>query len=140
MIIENINEFNKMLVNEFIKKIPTINKIEDDILENMVIIREENKVVGIISYEDYLEKGLIRYFIFQKDVLFEDLEKLFEEMKKKTINKGIKSLMTVIEDNELVNFFNKLGFKKIDIKRVYLSETSLGDTIYSNAICMIYEM
>lgn len=140
MIIENINEFNKMLVNEFIKKIPTINKIEDDILENMVIIREENKVVGIISYEDYLEKGLIRYFIFQKDVLFEDLEKLFEEMKKKTINKGIKSLMTVIEDNELVNFFNKLGFKKIDVKRVYLSETSLGDTIYSNAICMIYEM
>lgn len=140
MIIENINEFNKMLVDDFIKKIPTINKIEDDILENMVIIREENKVVGIISYEDYSEKGLIRYFIFQKDVLFEDLEKLFEEMKKKTINKGIKSLMTVIEDNELVNFFNKLGFKKIDIKRVYLSETSLGDTIYSNAICMIYEM
>ena len=39
--------------------------------------------------------------------------------------------LVIVEGNKNIPF---------DIKRVYLSETSLGDTIYSNAICMIYEM
>lgn len=140
MIIENINENNKNLVLTFIKRIPTIEAIEEDVLENIVLIRNEKEVLGIISYENYLDKGLIRYFIFQKDVAYEELEKLFKTMKEKTKNDEIKHLITVIEERELVTFFNKLGFKKIDTDKIYLFETSLVDTIYSNAIVMIYEM
>lgn len=140
MIIENINENNKNLVLTFIKRIPTIEIIEEDILENIVLIRDEKEVLGIISYENYLDKGLIRYFIFQKDVAYEELEILFKTMKEKAKYYGIKCLITVIEERELVTFFNKLGFKKIDTDKIYLFETSLVDTIYSKAIVMIYEM
>lgn len=140
MIIENINENNKNLVLTFIKRIPTIEIIEEDILENIVLIRDEKEVLGIISYENYLDKGLIRYFIFQKDVAYEELEKLFKTMKDKAKNDEIKHLITVIEERELVMFFNKLGFKKIDTDKIYLFETSLVDTIYSNAIVMISEI
>lgn len=140
MIIENINENNKNLVLTFIKRIPTIEIIEEDILENIVLIRDEKEVLGIISYENYLDKGLIRYFIFQKDVAYEELEKLFKTMKEKAKNDEIKHLITVIEERELVMFFNKLGFKKIDTDKIYLFETSLVDTIYSNAIVMISEI
>lgn len=140
MIIENINENNKNLVLTFIKRIPTIEAIEEDVLENIVLIRNEKEVLGIISYENYLDKGLIRYFIFQKDVAYEELEKLFKTMKEKAKNDEIKHLITVIEEKELVTFFNKLGFKKIDTDKIYLFETSLVDTIYSNAIVMIYEI
>lgn len=140
MIIENINENNKNLVLTFIKRIPTIEVIEEDVLENIVLIRDEKEVLGIISYENYLDKGLIRYFIFQKDVAYEELEKLFKTMKEKAKNDEIKHLITVIEERELVTFFNKLGFKKIDTDKIYLFETSLVDTIYSKAIVMIYEI
>lgn len=140
MIIENINENNKNLVLTFIKRIPTIEAIEEDVLENIVLIRKEKEVLGIISYENYLDKGLIRYFIFQKDVAYEELEKLFKTMKEKAKNDEIKHLITVIEERELVTFFNKLGFIKIDTDKIYLFETSLVDTIYSNAIVMIYKM
>lgn len=139
MIIENINENNKNLVLTFIKRIPTIEIIEEDVLENIVLIRDEKEVLGIISYEIYLDKGLIRYFIFQKDVAYEELEKLFKTMKEKAKNDEIKHLITVIEEKELVTFFNKLGFKKIDTDKIYLFETSLVDTIYSNATVMINE-
>jgi N-acetylglutamate synthase-like GNAT family acetyltransferase len=140
MIIENINENNKNLVLTFIKRIPTIEIIEEDVLENIVLIRNEKEVLGIISYENYLDKGLIRYFIFQKDVAYEELEKLFKTMKEKAKNDEIKHLITVIEEKELVTFFNKLGFKKIDTDKIYLFETSLVDTIYSNAIVMTNEI
>lgn len=140
MIIENINENNKNLVLTFIKRIPTIEVIEEDVLENIVLIRDEKEVLGIISYENYLDKGLIRYFIFQKDVAYEELEKLFKRMKEKAKNDEIKHLITVIEERELVTFFNKLGFKKIDTDKIYLFETSLIDTIYSKAIVMISEI
>ena len=140
MIIENINDFNKKLVDSFIKRIPTIMEIEKDILENMIIIRNDLSVLVMISYENYMDKGLIRYFVFQKDVSFEDLELLFNEMKKKAEKDEMKYLITVIEDEELMVFFEKLGFKKIDTKRLYLYETALIDTVYSKAICMIYEM
>lgn len=140
MIIENINENNKNLVLTFIKRIPTIEVIEEDVLGNIVLIRDEKEVLGIISYENYLDKGLIRYFIFQKDVAYEELEKLFKTMKEKAKNDEIKHLITVIEERELVTFFNKLGFKKIDTDKIYLFETSLVDTIYSKAIVMIYEI
>ena len=140
MKIENVNEFNKKMVDTFIKRIPTIIEVEDDILQNMLVIRNDNSVLGIISYENYLDKGLIRYFIFQKDVLFDDLILLFNRMKNKAIQDNIKKLITVIEEEELILFFQKLGFKKIDINNIYLFETALADTIYSDAICMIYEM
>ena len=140
MIIENINENNKNIVLTFIKKIPTIEAIEEDILENIVLIRNEKEVLGIISYEKYSDKGLIRYFIFQKDVSYVKLEMLFKTMKENAKNDEIKHLITVIEEKELVTFFNKLGFKKIDTDKIYLFETSLVDTIYSNAIVMTNEI
>ncbi len=140
MIIENVNEFNKKMVDTFIKKIPTIGEIEDDILENMLVIRNDISVLGMISYENYLDKGLIRYFIFQKDVLFDELLLLFNQMKNKATKDNIRKLITVIEDKELMLFFQKLGFKRVDIDNIYLFETALVDTIYSDAICMIYEM
>ena len=138
MIIENINETNKKMLENFIKRIPTIKEIEDDVMNNMILMRDENKVLGIISYENYIDKGLIRYFIFQKDVHFEQLKILFDEMKKKSVNDGIKYLITVINENELVDFFSKLGFKKIMLENIYLNETSLINTIYETAIGMIY--
>lgn len=140
MIIENINENNKNIVLTFIKKIPTIEAIEEDILENIVLIRNEKEVLGIISYEKYSDKGLIRYFIFQKDVAYEKLEMLFKTMKENSKKDGIKCLVTVIEEKELVTFFNKLGFTNIDTNKIYLFETSLVDTIYNKAIVMIYKM
>ena len=139
MIIEKINEYNKKMLDIFIKRIPSIKEIEDDILENMFIIRNETNILGIISYEKYIDKGLIRYFIFQKDVEFNNLELLFEEMRKKAIEDDIKLLITVIDDTELVAFFEKLRFKKIDINTLYLYETPVVDTINSNAICMIHK-
>lgn len=140
MIIENISEFNRKLVDAFIKRIPTIKEIEDDIMNNIVIIRDNEQVLGIISYENYIDKGLIRYFIFQKDVDFETLKKLFNKMKEKCVEEKIKCLITVIEENELVEFFSKLGFEKIDLDKIYLFETTLKDTVYKDAISMIYKI
>lgn len=140
MIIEKINEFNKKMLEEFIKRIPSIKEIEEDILDNMFIVRNDANVLGMISYENYIDKGLIRYFIFQKDVEFDDLKMLFKKMELKAIEDKIKYLITVIEEKELMYFFERLEFNRIDINKIYLFETALVDTIYSNAICMIHEI
>ena len=140
MIIENINENNKKMIENFIKKIPTIDEIDKEIFEKFVIVRDEEEVKGIISYEKYYDKGLIRYFIFQKDVSFDYLEMLFNKLKESAGKEVITTFVTVIEDENLCYFFKKLGFKLINVDKIYLSETSLKDTIYRDALGMIYNI
>ena len=61
-----INEewFSKTI--DFLKSVPSIESIEENILKNACIALNDDKIVGCISYEEFTCKGLIRYFVFKK--------------------------------------------------------------------------
>ncbi len=139
MLVENINDDNALLIKNFIQRIPNLD-VEDDILSKATILKDAESVKGMISYETYFDKGLIRYFIFQKDVSFDNLTNLFNKMLENAQKDGIKMIITVIQQNELILFFEQLGFTTIPVDDIYIGETSLKNTIYAQAIGMIYNV
>lgn len=139
MQVENINDNNILLIKKFIQKIPNL-EVEEDILSKATILKEDGSVKGMISYEVYSDKGLIRYFIFQKDVSFDNLTNLFNKMLENAKEEGIKKIITVIQQSELILFFEQLGFVLLPVDGIYIGETSLKNTIYEQAIGMIYDV
>lgn len=137
MHIEKINDNNIDKIKSFINRVPTINQIDEDILKNAIILMDMNEIKGIISYEKYIDRGLIRYFIFQKDVPFEELKQMVEYMSECAKNNNIKSLLSVVEQKELIIFFNDLGFLPFSIDNIYIDEVSLGNTVYKKSQGMI---
>ena len=71
--VEKINDsiFNNAV--EFLTSIPSIDKIDEKILKNACIAFDEDKIVGCISFEEFTDKGLIRYFVFKKVLSIEYL-------------------------------------------------------------------
>ena len=67
--IERIDEnyFNKTI--DFLKSVPSIESVDDKILKNACVAIEDDKIVGCISYEEFGDKGLIRYFVFKKIII-----------------------------------------------------------------------
>lgn len=137
MHIEKINDNNIDKIKSFINRVPTINQIDEDILKNAIILMDMNEIKGIISYEKYIDRGLIRYFIFQKDVPFEELKQMVEYMSECAKNNNIKSLLSVVEQKELIIFFSDLGFLPFSIDNIYIDEVSLGNTVYKKSQGMI---
>lgn len=138
MQVENINESNAEIIRNFIKRVPTIKEIDEDVLKNIVVLKDDISIKGIISYETYIDLGLIRYFIFQKDVSFKDLKELFNVLLEKAKKENIKILLSVVDQKELLEFFNNLGFIPYSVDDIYIDETSLGNTVYKNAQGMLY--
>ena len=64
----NINEDLKKDIIQFLLNINSVTEIDEEILTNGVAILDENLVKGYITYEKFCEYGLIRYFIFQKNL------------------------------------------------------------------------
>ncbi len=137
MKIEKINDTNITKVNEFISKIPTINNISEELLNKMHILIDDEKVKGIITYETYQDFGLIRYFIFHKDTLFQDLKELLNTMIVKTKEEKLKYIISLVDHEELVIFLKKLGFEFFDIEVLYINEQAISDTV-PNAKGLIY--
>ena len=138
MQVDNVSDSNIELIRNFIKRVPTIKEIDEDVLKNIVMLYDNEGIKGIISYETYMDKGLIRYFIFQKDVSFKDLKQLFKTMLENAKKENIKTLLSVVDQKELMNFFNNLGFVPYSVDDIYIDETSLGETVYKKAQGMLY--
>ncbi len=140
MLIEKSNVDNSEEIKAFLKRIPGLNEIDDEIFDRILILKNEFEIKAIISYECFTDKGLIRCFIFQKDVEFDDLNMLMNEMIKNAKKENIGMIITIIEEDELKYFFEKLGFKECLIDNIYIREMPLISILGNSAIGMIKEI
>lgn len=133
------SDYEKVI--EFLKSVNSINEIEDELFENAIIIlNDEEEVVGMITFEMFRNKALIRYFIFDKEVeeqyLIEMYQKFFENLKNKDINR----VFVIINDDNIKQMFNDLGFKEYNKEHFYLTEGTILNSKYKKATVMYYQI
>lgn len=130
--IESINDSNSKDAYSFLNSVPSIKSIDDNILKNAVIVYDDYKVIGSISFEEYDSVGLIRYFVFKKNlansVLFELLEVLADNAKKRELV----MLLCVADNNEIKGLFEELGFKALE-KKIFINEEPILNGNHSNS-------
>ena len=56
------------ILKDFLKGIPSIKDVNDNIIKNSVVIWNDSNIIGNISIELYDKVGLIRYFVFRKSI------------------------------------------------------------------------
>lgn len=132
------DDYEKVL--SFLQGVHTLGEIEEDLFDNAVIILDEDEIVGMITFEVFRNKALIRYFIFDKDVeecyLVNMYEKFFENLKKKAMNR----VFVIINKNNIKQMFTDLGFSEFPKEDFFLTEESILKTKYRDAIVMFYEI
>lgn len=138
--IESVNESNSKDAYGFLNSVPSIKNIDEEILKNAVIVYDDSKVIGSISFEEYDSIGLIRYFVFKKNlsnsILFELLETLVINARKREL----KTLVCVADNGEIKSLFEELGFSYLE-KKIYINEEPIINSNHSNShfLCMNIE-
>ena len=131
--IEKINALSKEKVVDFLKSVPSIDKLDDNILKNAVIALDGEKVVGCIAFEIFGVKGLVRYFVFKKMLETIYLEKLLNRLEQQAIVEKINTLVCIAECDEIEELFKSLGFEVVLEKNIFVNEENVKKTSFKNA-------
>ncbi len=129
----NINEISNDSIIEakkFLESVPSIKNVENSILKNAIVVKDEetNTIVGTISYEDYEQYGLIRYFVFKKVLVDEIITQMFENLIVKAKASGIKYFISIVNDSVVESLFKELQFEEVDGEDVFIDEECFLDT------------
>lgn len=132
MNVEKINKDNESMVINLLKNVNGL-KIEDHIINNcLVLLNDKNDIVGTISYEKFNYYALIRYFVFKRNIEYQDLLLLYEKLEEELKNNNMKESIAIINSEDVKEVFTFLGFKKIDKQKVFFDETIFTKTNYKD--------
>ncbi|MDE6945712.1 MAG: hypothetical protein K2P14_00870 [Anaeroplasmataceae bacterium] len=132
--VEKINNsiFNHAI--DFLTSVPSIDKIDEKILNNACIAFDEDKIVGCISFEEFSNKGLIRYFVFKKVLSLDYLEMLLNALEDSAKSKGITMLVCIAECSQIEELFKSLEFKGIEQSKIFINEENIYNTNFKSAL------
>lgn len=132
--VEKINESILNQAIEFLSSVPSIDKIDEKILNNACIAYDDDKIVGCISFEEFSEKGLIRYFVFKKVLSLDTLEELLHVLESSAKEKGLKMLVCIAECSQIEDLFKSLEFYPIRESKVFINEENILKTNFKGAL------
>ncbi len=140
MKIININEKMIKKVENFLLKLDSIKEVETKILGNGVVILDDNDICGYMTFEEYVEYGLIRYFIFQKDIDFNNVIDMFHQLTENAREKNIESFIAIGKNQEVVDLFNVLEFYQVDSDNIVINNQRLQGTNLEKATILKYDI
>ena len=131
--VKEIDDSTKDIVTHFLKSVPSIECIDDNILNNAVVALEDSKVLGCISFEVYGNKGLIRYFVFKKMLNDDVLNSLIDKLKDNGYKYNLDMFVCIAENIQIEELFSSLGFIKIESNLIFINEDHIKRTNFKNS-------
>ena len=130
--IVNVNEGTYKDAYNFLCSVPSITDVDVDILNNGVIVMDDDRVIGSISFELYDNIGLIRYFVFKKNLPNSILCDLLERLEANARLLKLNSLVCVADNVQIENLFKELNFFKID-SYIFINEEKIENTSFKSS-------
>lgn len=132
MKVEKVNNYNMAMLVNLLKNVKGL-KIENHIVNNChLLLTDNDDISGTISFELYGKYALIRYFVFKKNIAYNDILLLYQSLEKELQENDIKEAIAIINSSEVMDVFINLGFEKLDKEKVYFDETLFKNSIYKN--------
>lgn len=136
MDIRHINEYDYNLVKDFLLSVKTIKDIDEDVLKNAMIVVDNNDILGAVSYEKFGISGLIRYFVFKRNLTNDTVVSLFKMLEETAYDDYIKDIYCVVNNGPIEELFNELGFLKEKYKMLFIDESDFDLEGNSHAFIM----
>ncbi len=138
--VEKINSAIFPTAMEFLKTVPSIENVDEKILNNACIAYENDKIVGCISFEEFSEKGLIRYFVFKKVLSIEYLEELLNALEQQAKKENILMLVCIAESAQIEELFTSLGFQPVEKKMIFINEENVENSNFKKALFLYKQL
>jgi hypothetical protein len=135
----SVNEENKNDVAEFLKEVSLIGDINEEALMNGEFVYDK-QIIGTLSFEEFNDNALIRYFIFRQSITDDLIMELFKKIVNKAKKKAVKHLIAIVVKKEARIIFKHIGFYEIENNDVYIDEVNLNDTKFKNAVVLKYDI
>ena len=100
-------------VLDFMKRVTTLETVNDEIIEQSILIKESDKVTGMVSFESFDQIGMIRYFIYDQHIVPDLLVNMFFELYRCAKEKEINQLVAIASHPYARQLFEVLGFVEI---------------------------
>lgn len=133
------NELLQQKVKDFLRQIDSVMEIDEELIENGVVILTDD-VVGYITYEIYSEYGLIRYFIFQKQIDSSYVYQMFQTLVDVAKQNGIQSFISIGKNKEVIELFEDLGFYPLEHADFLINGQKIIGTELEYATILKYDM
>ena len=111
-------------VLDFMKRVTTLETVNDEIIEQSILIKESDKVTGMVSFESFDQIGMIRYFIYDQHIVPDLLVNMFFELYRCAKEKEINQLVAIASHPYARQLFEVLGFVEI-IKTTHINVPDL---------------
>lgn len=134
--IEKIDNDNLTSFCEFLNKVPSISKLDETILKNGIIAKENNDIIGSISFEEYDKAGLIRYFVFKKKLDNNVLDDMINNLIIVAKEHNLEKLVSIADNYPTINLFKSLGFEAIE-GDVFIDEGEIENTNFKDSLVLI---
>lgn len=108
--IRNVKKTNIDAVRNYLLDVPTIKKVDEEILKKAVFISKKDEIYGVVSYEIIENYALIRYFVYKRNIDMDLLKELFSLLEEKIIKNNIYYILSLVENEQLFSLFSSLGF------------------------------
>lgn len=139
MEIISVDKNNISLVTKFLKSLEIIKDINEDVVMNGEYVYDE-EIIGFLTYEEFNKIGLIRYFVFKKQVEKQIINELFAMVASKAKLKGIQIFITLVVKDEAIEIFKRLGFAATKSEDIFIEELNIRETRFKDAIVLKYEL
>jgi len=112
--VEGYEDSDEARVVEFIKKVQPTAELDRQILSGSVLIKDDENIVGMVSYESHGDLGIIRYFLYDARIAGTDIVVgMFFELYKKAHKRGVKQLIAGVPHREVGTLLEMLGFIRV---------------------------
>ena len=138
--INKVDINNLELVQTFLESIPSIKSVEKDIVKNAICASENEKILGVVSYEKFNYYGLVRYFVFKRTLEIKIIEELFKTLTSKAREDNLIKLISVVNNKDVFSLFEGLGFSLIDEDILYIDEKQFLSDDNKNPQIMEYNI
>ena len=108
--IRNVKKTNIDAVRNYLLNVPTIKKVDEEILKKAVVLSKNGEIYGVVSYEMIENYALIRYFVYKRNIDMDLLKELFSLLEEKLIKNNIYYILSLVENEQLFSLFSSLGF------------------------------
>lgn len=131
-----VDDYDRVMA--FLERVTTLSHIEEELFENSILIERDGRIVGMISYENFRGRALIRYFIFDKDVQEEEIVTMYGRFFQKLKERGIRQIFVIISKDIVAELFSDLGFVEFNKDEFFLTEQNIYETKYRDSMVMCY--
>ena len=134
--VEGYTQTETPKVVEFIRKVQFDAQPDREILSRSVLIKDDEDIVGMVSYESHDDMGIIRYFLYDACIAGTDIiVGMLFELYKKARECGMKQLITRIPSKEVGMLFEMLGFTTVTDNSL-----NLADAVYKDVEVMFINL